>query len=138
MPNVYSVLADAMVTIHALYVSFIVVGLALILVGRVCHWSWVRNFWFRIVHLSMMGIVVVESLLGITCPLTTWEYQLRDAAAEPIDGGSIIARIAHQSIFFDASPAMFTVIYVVFFSAVVASLILVPPKWRQASSPLAP
>jgi len=130
MTRIYSLLADAVVTIHAMYVSFIVIGLFLILVGRACHWSWVRNFWFRVVHLTMMGIVVVESLLGITCPLTTWEYRLRQAAHEPIDGGSFIARIAHQSIFVDASPAMFTVIYVVFFGALVASLIVVPPRWR--------
>ena len=130
MSKIYSVLADAVVTIHALYVSFIVIGLFLILLGRAFHWSWVRNFWFRIVHLTMMGIVVVESLLGITCPLTTWEYSLRKAAAEPIDGGSFIARIAHQSIFIDASPAMFTLIYVAFFGAVLLSLVLVPPRWQ--------
>ena len=130
MSKVFSVLADAVVTIHALYVSFIVLGLIFILLGRVLGWSWVRNFWFRIVHLTMMGIVVVESLLGITCPLTTWEYSLRKAAAEPIDGGSFIARIAHQSIFVDASPAMFTVIYAAFFGALLMSLVLVPPRWR--------
>lgn len=132
MSSVYSVMADAVVTIHAMYVSFIVLGLVLILLGRAFGWTWVRNFWFRMVHLTMMGIVVVESLLGITCPLTTWEYSLRKAAAEPIDGGSLIARIAHQSIFVNASPVMFTAIYLAFFGLLVASLILVPPKWRAA------
>ena len=131
MSSVYSVLADAVVTVHAMYVSFIVLGLILILLGRAFSWSWVRNFWFRIVHLAMMGVVVVESVLGITCPLTTWEYSLRKAAAEPIDSGSFIARIAHQSIFFDASPARFTVLYTIFFGAVLVSLILVPPRWRS-------
>ena len=41
------VLADLIVVLHAAYVSFVVFGLAAILLGVVFRWRWVRNVWFR-------------------------------------------------------------------------------------------
>jgi hypothetical protein len=67
--NLYRLLADTVVAVHLTYVAFVVVGMAAILVGIVLRWSWVRNFWFRTVHLLMIGIVAVESLCGVRCPL---------------------------------------------------------------------
>ncbi len=63
-------LADLIVVFHAAYVSFVVFGLVAILIGAALRWEWVRNFWFRASHLTMIGIVVLEALFGITCPLT--------------------------------------------------------------------
>ena len=75
-------LADLIVVFHASYVSFVVLGLLVILIGAVLRWKWVRNFWFRIAHLAAIGVVVVESLAGIPCPLTVWESQLRRTAGQ--------------------------------------------------------
>lgn len=58
----YSLAADAIVVAHLIYVSFVIFGLVLILLGRALGWTWVRNSWFRVIHLSMIMIVVVESL----------------------------------------------------------------------------
>ena len=49
------VLADVIVVLHAAYVSFVVFGLAAILLGIVFRWSWVRNVWFRAIHLIAIG-----------------------------------------------------------------------------------
>ena len=81
------VLADLIVVFHACYVSFVVFGLAAILAGIVFRWGWVRNFWFRAIHLVMIAIVVGESLAGVPCPLTVWEQQLRKRAGEALHGG---------------------------------------------------
>ena len=59
------VLADLIVVLHATYVSFVVFGLVAILLGIVFRWSWVRNIWFRSIHLIAIAIVVGESLAGI-------------------------------------------------------------------------
>ena len=56
--------------------------MAAILAGVCLRWSWVRNFWFRAIHLLLIGIVVVESLCSINCPLTDWENRLREASGE--------------------------------------------------------
>jgi len=74
----YRILADLVLVIHLAYAGFIVLGMAAILLGIVLKWQWVRNFWFRLIHLIMIAIVVEESILGVICPLTDWEDQLRE------------------------------------------------------------
>ena len=128
--NLYSVIADAVVFIHAAYVGFVVVGLVAILIGFVLRWQWVRNCWFRIVHLSMIGIVVVEALFGVTCPLTTWENSLRHAAGETARAESFVRRWVHDLLFFDAPPWAFTVVYCLFGALVLATFVIAPPMWR--------
>ena len=75
--NVYGFLADVLVVIHAVWVGVVVFGLLAVLIGAWLGWQWIRDFWFRIVHLGMIGVVVFEAVLGIPCPLTTWEAGLR-------------------------------------------------------------
>ena len=65
--------ADAILTLHALFVAFVVLGLCCILVGGYRGWSWVRDRWFRLAHLAAIGVVVLQSWVGVICPLTRWE-----------------------------------------------------------------
>jgi Protein of Unknown function (DUF2784) len=125
-------LADFIVVFHASYVSFVVFGLLVILIGAALHWQWVRNFWFRIAHLAAIGVVVLESLAGIPCPLTVWEGQLRRAAGQATYSGDFIGYWAHRLIFYRAEPWVFTMFYVLFGLAVLAAFILAPPRRRRA------
>ena len=61
---------------HAAFATFVILGLVLILVGGYLSWSWVRNSWFRALHLLSITIIVVQSWLGVVCPLTTLEMWL--------------------------------------------------------------
>jgi polyferredoxin len=124
----YRVLADAVVAAHFAYVAFVVVGMALILLGIVLHWSWVRNFWFRAIHLLMIAVVVAESVCGIVCPLTTWEDRLRETSGGATETGSFIGRWAHRLLFVNAPPWVLTSCYVAFGLAVLAAFILAPPR----------
>jgi hypothetical protein len=74
-------LADAVLVVHVLFVLFVVGGLALILAGA-GRWNWIRNRAFRVLHVAAIVFVAVETLLGITCPLTSWEDTLRATARE--------------------------------------------------------
>jgi hypothetical protein len=121
-------LADLMVVIHASYVSFVVFGLAAILLGVVFRWTWVRNVWFRALHLIAIGIVVAESLAGIPCPLTVWERQLRETGGQASYGGDFVGYWAHRLIFYDAQPWVWTMIYTLFGLAVLAAFVLAPPR----------
>lgn len=128
--NLYSLTADAVVVVHAAYVGFVVLGLGVILIGCVLRWQWVRNVWFRVVHLVMIGIVVVEALFGITCPLTTWENSLRRAAGETARAESFVGRWVHDLLFYDAPPWAFTVAYCLFGGVVLATFVIAPPRRR--------
>jgi hypothetical protein len=129
--NPYRFLADLLVVIHCSYAAFIVVGLALILLGGWRKWSWVRNFWFRLLHFLMIAVVVEESLLGVVCPLTEWEGNLRERADETVAQGTFVGRMVHNLIFVDFSGTTLTIAYCLFALLVLASFFLVPPRWPK-------
>ena len=130
MPTLYSLAADVLVAIHFAYVGFVVFGLLLTLVGVARGWLWVRNPWFRGLHLAAILIVVAEAWLGIACPLTTWEQQLRRLAGQATYRGDFIGRWLHEVLFFDLPPAVFTAIYTAFALAVIATWTFAPPQRR--------
>lgn len=129
--NLYRVLADGVVVVHAIYVSVVLAGLLLVLLGIVRHWRWIGNFWFRAIHLAMIGIVVVQSLVGVVCPLTTLEnYWRRLGGGKPYPD-SFLGYWAHELIFLEAPPWAFTLGYCLFGALVVATWVLAPPRWPK-------
>jgi len=130
MRHLYSILADAVLMLHFAYVAFVIVGLLVIWTGHFLRWSFVRNCWFRLAHLGCMGLVVVESVFDVTCPLTTWEQQLRVLAGNGQHyQTSFLQHWVHQILFYRASEEVFLVIYVIFFAALLLSLWIVRPRW---------
>lgn len=125
--TLYAYAADAMLFVHVLFVAFVVVGLVLIFAGGICRWRWVRNFWFRLAHLAGIGIVVLQAWLGMICPLTIWEMQLRERAGEFHYDGSFIAHWLNELLYYQAPAWVFIVCYTVFGALVVLSWFLVPP-----------
>ncbi len=121
-------LADLILVTHALFVAFIVMGLAAVLLGGYRHWGWVRNWWFRTIHLLAIGIVIAESWLGLICPLTEWESRSRAAAGGNAYSGSFIQHWLQELLFYDFEPWVFTAAYTAFGVLVFISWLLVPPK----------
>ena len=60
-------LADLVLIIHFLYVLFVVGSLPVIWLGAWLKLAFVRNPWFRYLHLAAICLVVAESLIGIVC-----------------------------------------------------------------------
>ena len=123
-------LADLILVVHFAFVLFVVGGLATIWIGAAAGWNWVRNFRFRIAHLAAICLVAAEALLGVVCPLTTWEDALRGAPSDQ----SFIARWLHRVLFYNLPEWMFTAAYLLFAVAVAASFWLVPPRRRHVTS----
>ena len=49
--SIYGYAADAILVVHVLFVLFVLLGVVAIYVGFWLSWSWVRNIWFRWLHL---------------------------------------------------------------------------------------
>jgi hypothetical protein len=128
MTVLYRLAADAVVIVHFSYVAFVVVGLLAVLLGLAGRWRWVRNVWFRSVHLLAILVVAAEAICGITCPLTTWEQQLRALAGDASDRGDFIADWVHRLLFYECPPWVFTLSYVLFGLVVLATFVLAPPR----------
>lgn len=124
----YLLAADLMLLTHVLFVAFVVVGLVLILAGKLCAWSWVRNPWFRLAHLACIGVVVLQSWLGGICPLTTWEMTLREKAGEAVYAGAFIAHWLEAILYYRAPQWVFTLAYTVFGGLVLVCWFWVRPR----------
>ena len=131
---IYRLAADFVVAIHFAYVMFVILGLIATVLGWILSWQWVRNRWFRGAHLTMIAIVVFEAWMGITCPLTTWEQELRMAAGEKTYQGGFIARWLHDAMFFEAPPWVFTCCYTTFGMLVLVTWLVIPPRWKTPAS----
>ena len=117
-------LADAILVVHAAFVLFVVGGLAATWIGLALGHPFARNPWFRNLHLAAIAFVVLESLLGMMCPLTVWEYQLR---GEQSDAG-FIQRWVHALLFWSWPAWVFTTIYVAFGLLVALTWWRFPPR----------
>ncbi len=126
---IYRSLADLVVAVHFAYVALVVGGMAAILLGLWLGWPWARNFWFRTIHLLMIVIVAVQAILGILCPLTTWEFELRIAAGDEGRPGTFVSRLVHAVLFFELPQWVFLFGYVLFGLVVFLAFLLAPPKW---------
>jgi hypothetical protein len=130
--TLYQSLANAVLIAHVGIVLFIIGGLLLTLLGAALHWQWVKNFWFRALHLVGIAYIAMEAWLGIVCPLTTLELWLREKAGQTVYEGDFIAHWMRQIMFYEAPPWVFIAAYSGFGALVVLSWFLVRPTlpWR--------
>lgn len=124
----YLLAADAILVTHALFVGFVVLGLMLIFIGKWRGWNWVTYFWFRMAHLLAIAVVVLQSWLGVICPLTIWEMDLRTMAGEAAYSGSFIAHWLERLLYYRAPDWVFVLLYTGFGALVVASWIWIRPR----------
>ena len=122
--------ANLILILHVGFVLFVVGGLVLIVLGNLCHWRWVNQWWFRLVHLGAITVVVAESWVGWACPLTTFEQWLRTRAGDASYSGSFIEHWLQQLLYYDAPTWVFLLIYSLFGLLVLASWWLFPPTPR--------
>ncbi|WP_296929949.1 DUF2784 domain-containing protein [uncultured Marinobacter sp.] len=124
----FLIFADALLILHTMLVAFVILGLVATFAGHFLKWRWVRNFWFRLSHLIVIAIVVLQSWLGVLCPLTSWEMALRTKAGEAGYEGSFIQHWLQSILYYSAPDWVFIVAYTVFGALVLASWFLVRPE----------
>jgi hypothetical protein len=131
----YSLLADLLVLVHLLIVCFVVGGQVAITVGAFRRWAWIRNPVFRIVHAALIAFIAVNALSGVLCPLTDWEYALRVRAGQAVQADiSFVGRLVRAVLYYELPPRVFATAYALFALLVIATFIVVPPRWRRPAA----
>ena len=121
-------LADIIAIIHLGYVIYVILGFILILAGIFLKWKWIRNLWFRMIHLGAIVGVALEALLGMNCPLTVLEFSLRYGAPPSERRLSFVGELIDSILYYDAPAWLFTIIYVGFALLVATTFIIAPPS----------
>ena len=130
MTKCYLITADAILMLHTFVVIFIVLGLLTIILGGILEWEWVRNRWFRILHLVAIAVVVVQAWLGRTCPLTLLEMWLRQQVGKLSYEVSFVQYWLQRLLSYDFPLWVFAIAYTLFGLAVVVSWFLVLPNQK--------
>ena len=121
-------MADALLVLHFLIAAFIVAGLILVWIGALAHWAWIRNPWFRYLHLAAIVFVAAEALLGFACPLTVWEDLLRGGVRPE----SFVGRWVQRLLYYQAPEWLFTALYAAWTVATLVTLKVVPARRKAA------
>ena len=123
----YQLFADGILILHFAVVVFVVGGFVLIVIGNLCAWRWVNALWFRVAHLCAIGTVAAEAWLGVICPLTTLEMWLRAKAGTTTYASSFIEHWVQRTLYYDAPPWVFELVYSMFGLLVAAAWWYFPP-----------
>ena len=100
-------IADIILMFHFAIIFFITFGFFLIPIGYSFDWIWIKNSKLRICHCGMMIFVTLETILGITCPLTLIENSLRGIN----DSTSFISYWISQIIYWNFPTQFFIILY---------------------------
>ena len=119
-------MADVLLVVHFGIAAFIVLGLVAVWIGAALGWRWVRNRWFRWLHLAAIAFVAAEALAGMACPLTVWEDMLRGGARPE----SFVGRWVRALLFYEAPEWVFTAGYLAWAAATLVTLKAIPPRRR--------
>lgn len=131
-PN--AVWADIILSLHALFIVFVVLGFTLIVVGIIRRWQWTGNFWFRAAHLLAIGVVALNAWLGKICPLTTWENDMREVQGGRAYPSTFVGYYLQKIIYYDFPLWVFAMGYTAFTVIVLMTWIIRPPRWPRFKS----
>ncbi|MGH8111580.1 MAG: DUF2784 domain-containing protein [Rhodanobacteraceae bacterium] len=124
--------ALSILLLHLAIIVFNIAGCIAIPVGVWRHWNWVRDFWWRLVHLVCWAVVAVQALLDRACFLTIWQADLSGVShTQPL-----IAHWIDRLIYLPIPLWVFAIIYVVLFLYVIALWVFVRPRrpWGDAGT----
>lgn len=121
--------ADAVLIVHIGVAAFLIAGQVAIIAGGILNVRWVRNLWFRVVHLGLIVFIAGQSMLGRICPLTNLEQYLRALARQPSSHQTTTqARLFHL-LFFDAPSWVFIAAHSLAALVILVTWFAVPPIW---------
>ena len=116
--------ADIILSIHFIIAFFIVSLFVVIPFGYKLKWNWIKNRKLRLFHIILMFFVTLETILGITCPLTIIENDLRGI----MTSNSFINTWISKILFFDFPNEYFLITYILCSLWTTLIWIKFPPK----------
>jgi len=138
-PAQHTLVADCLLVIHFVWALWMITGVALAVAG----YRWPRLWrWrtFRITHLlGLLGTASVPIWANGICPLTSWEWNLRNLSAP---GGHaptepFLIHWIRSILFIDVPPIVLSIVVAFCAIATLTIFILHPPGRRKQRVPVA-
>ena len=119
--------SEIVLLFHFCIFLFIILSFFFIPFGYYQKWEWVKNKYYRLIHLVLMGFIFVETILGFMCPLTVLENFLRNN----IGINYKITQIIHQIMYWDLPTYQFIILYLLSLLYIIFLWIFFKPDFKQ-------
>ena len=133
-PQLYLLLADAVLAFHFGVILFNLFGMVVIPLGAWRGWDFVRIFWWRALHVAILALVAVQAVLQQVCFLTAWQSDLLRCAGEAASDQPLIARVVNRLIFWPLPLWFFAALYIAICAYVLLLWRLVPPRHPRSAA----
>ncbi|MFL2661495.1 MAG: DUF2784 family protein [Alphaproteobacteria bacterium] len=121
------IIADIILIIHFLIIFFVISLFLLIPISYKLNWEYLKNKTIRVVHISLITLVTIETLIGVHCPLTILENKLRGIFFHT----SFISKILKEIIFWELPGTYFLTTYILCFLWTIFLWWRYPPKKKN-------
>ena len=121
------IFSEIVLLFHFSIFLFMILSFILIPLGYHKKWKWVKNKYYRLIHLVLMGIIFIETILGFMCPLTILENFLRN----DIKINNKITQIIHQIMYCDLPTYQFITLYLLSLSYLIFLWFFFKPDFKK-------
>ena len=118
-----AILLNVLLVIHFSIMVFIIFMLITVPFGNILKLNFVYNRKIRFLHASLVAFILLETILGLSCPLTVIENILR----QHLLTDSFMSNGLMKLIYWDLSISMFIWLYLFCFLWVIALWFIFPP-----------
>lgn len=129
-------LAQIVLAVHMAFALFLILGMVVIPIGALRHWPFVFEFGWRLAHLAVAFAIALQKVLGQTCFLSIWEFNLLERANLAHAHIPLVHMWAINIMHWNMPLWFFTVLYIGILLYIVWLWRVVPPRVpRKASKP---
>ena len=119
-------IADLLLLIHFGLAACTTSGFFIIPLGCKFGWNCIKKRNLRLLHLSLMGVIATETIVGLTCPLTVLENMFRDVDYS----SSVMSYWVAEILYWDLPSQVFVLLYSLCFGWVLILWKICPPIER--------
>lgn len=105
-------LAQLVLAVHMAIALFVIFGIVAVPLGMLRHWPFIFGFAWRLTHLGAAFSIALQKILGKTCFLSLWEFNLLDRASEGHQQIPALHAIAIDIMHWNMPLWFFTALYV--------------------------
>lgn len=117
-------IASLILILHTSIVIFIVSQFFLIPIGYKFGWNWQKKKNIRLLHLILISIVTLETCIGVACPLTIIENNLRGIYVS----NSFVDSFFNKILYWDFPKNFFLITYLASLGWTIFMWFLFPPR----------
>lgn len=130
----YRIIADTVVVIHFLWILFMIFGFLFTVYAAVFRRAYLNFLVFRMVHLFGIFYVGLLVVLNRYCPLTLFEYKLRQSSCDAGNySGSFIVDWIEKLVFPDVNPLLLRILTILIAAFTLILFILFPPRLKKST-----